>query len=194
MKFSNSSLNAEWFSGLEPFPADDRVFGLNFDTCLEKISTTECPGGQATFQEEYWIRTTDLIAQDTWLKSIDIGDVYVGNVVFDLFAPLPLVITTSNELVFSSSVSACFDNLADYEMGGEICGQHGQPWTITVTNTDQIIPVTVYPAFGMGETGNSSVLLPHFYSSQFDFDNYRDIPVYTPPPYVKTKSNAESTS
>jgi pimeloyl-ACP methyl ester carboxylesterase len=180
VKFSNSSLNAAFFVG-----GENRVFGLNWYTCLDQIGTEVCPGAQATFQSEYFIRTTDNIGIDTWKKTIDVGSSYIGPVVFDLFAPLTMEITVTNELIFSSSVSACFDDTADYEMSGEICGQHGQPWTVDITSTDARIDVEVFPAFGIGETGNTSILLPHFYSTQLD--NYRDIPVYVPPSVLQNK-------
>jgi pimeloyl-ACP methyl ester carboxylesterase len=180
VRFSNSSLNAAFFVG-----GETRVFGLNWYTCLEQIGTEECPGGQATYQPEYWIRTADNIGIDTWKKTIDVGSTYIGPVVFDLFSPETLEITTSNELIFSASVSACFDDTADYEMSGEICGQHGQPWTVDIISPDARIDVEVFPAFGIGDTGNTSILLPHFYSSQLD--NYRDIPVYVPPSVIQNK-------
>lgn len=180
VKFSNSSLSPTWFVGEET-----RVFGINFYTCLEYIGTEECPGGQASFQPEFWIRTTDMTASDTWFKRLELGNTYTGTVVLGVFAPQPFAISSQNEIVVTSSVTECADDLADFEMGVEICGHHGQPWTISVEDVNDSISVEIFPSFGIGETGQSSVLLPQFYSAQLD--NYRDVAVYVPPSLLQNK-------
>ena len=81
-------------------------------------------GGQATFQTEYFVTTDDYKGTDTWTKTIDTGSEYVGPVVIELFAPLPYA-DVNGVLTLSSSVLPCFNALSDYEMGAEVCGQHG---------------------------------------------------------------------
>ena len=88
ISFTNTSLNAKWFTGDADFEASDKVFGVNFYTCMSEIGTTSCPGAQATFQTQYWVTTNDQISYNNWFKQLDVGDTYTGAVVIDIFAPL----------------------------------------------------------------------------------------------------------
>jgi hypothetical protein len=177
--FSESSLNNNWFTATE-----DRVFGVNFFSCQSEINTPRCPGGQALFVDDLWVREDDKTASDTWLKILDTGSVYTGSVIVDVWAPLPFEINSDNELVFSSSITDCTDP-HNFEMSQEICARNGQPWTLDVTDPSQHITIDIYPNFAIGQTGNSSVLLWDFYSPQLN--NSREIPVYVPHSLVQNK-------
>lgn len=185
ISFTNTSLNAKWFTGDADFEASDKVFGVNFYTCMSEIGTTSCPGAQATFQTQYWVTTNDQISYNNWFKQLDVGDTYTGAVVIDIFAPLPYAENAQQQLVFSSSVTNCFKTKADYEMSAEICGQHGQPWTVYISDTSSVVSINMFPAFGLSSIGNTSVVLPSFYSAQLN--NSRDIPVYQPPSLLQNK-------
>jgi hypothetical protein len=178
IKFSNASLSTEFFN----WKGETRVFGLNVYSCQEEVNTQNCPGGQATFDDEYWIRTTDWIGPDTWRKTFDLGDTFTGPIVFGLFAPL-LYDIVGTDFVFYSSVTACKDDPADYEMSLEICDQHGMPWTFEITDPTSVVEMTVYPSFGLAEVGETTILLEQFYSPQLN--NSRDIAVYLPPSLIQ---------
>jgi len=185
ISFTNASLNSQWFVGDANFKASDKIFGVNFYTCLSEIGTGSCPGAQATFQNQYWVTTADQVSHNNWFKQLDVGDMFTGTVVIDIFAPLPYTLDVHNRLIFSSSVTACFKKKADYEMGAEICGQHGQPWTLHISDTSSVVSIDMFPAFGLSSVGNTSIVLPSFYSSQLN--NSRDIPVYQPPSLLQNK-------
>lgn len=179
--FSNESFSVDWMEN----KIEDRLFGINYYTCLQTIGTPECPGAQATFQAEYWVRKSDQTGDNVWSKRLDLGSAWTGPVVFDIFAPLDFRPDRNGDFIFSSSVTACFDDLADVEMSLEICDQHGSPWTVFINDTAETVTLDVYPAFGLGEVGTTSVLLPQFYSPQLN--NSRDIPVYIPPSVIQNK-------
>jgi hypothetical protein len=181
--FSESSLDPSFF-----VDGEDRVFGLNFySSCQDRINTTSCPGGQATYQPQYWISTSDKTASNTWKKVVNIGNSYTGPIRLGLFSPLLFTIDDANNgaFVFHSSVIACADDLADVEMSLEICGQHGTPWTVDITDTSETVAVTLYPAFGIGEEGVTFVALEQYYSPQLN--NSRNISVYVPPSVLQNK-------
>jgi predicted alpha/beta superfamily hydrolase len=179
--FSESSLDPSFF-----VDGEDRVFGLNFySSCQDIINTTSCPGGQASFQPQYWISTSDKTAPNTWKKVVNTGNSYTGPIRFGLFAPQLFTIEANGAFVFHSSVIECADDLADVEMTLEICGQHGTPWTVDITDTSETVPITVFPAFGIGEEGVTFVALEQFYSPQLN--NSRNISVYVPPSILQNK-------
>jgi hypothetical protein len=119
------------------------------------------------------------------VKDYDLGSIYTGVVTFSLFAPLPFAVDAAGNLTFSSSITKCVDHLADFEMSQEMCGQIGSSYEFTVSDSLATYSFDIYPSFGLGETGTSSVLLPQFYSSQLN--NYRDIPVYVPPSLLQNR-------
>ena len=182
VKFSEASLNKKWF------PKSKNVFGLHWSTCLQTPGnvvtlggTATCPEGHASFDSKWFIQTTDKVAnqKDTWLKVIQVPETYTGKVTIELWAPTDYEIPSFS---LNSSVTPCL-SLAEAEMSGEFCGQHGSPWTVNITDPkQQIVYLTAFPAFGIGplaSIGVSKVLLPNFYSPQLD--NSRDIPAYIPP-------------
>lgn len=175
VKFSQTALDQTFFSADE-----DRVFGLNvYPICQRELGTEACPGGQAVFEDSLWITTRDNVSTDAWSKSVDLGSSYTGPIVFSLFAPLLYSANDQGKLEFFSSVTACADDLADVEMSLEICGQHGTPWTVDVEDPAATYAFEVFPAFGIGETGRTYVILEQFYSAQLD--NSRNISAYVPP-------------
>lgn len=128
--------------------------------------------------------TNDNVADSTWFKKIDVPETYTGPITIYLFAPLTLGFTDQGVVFFDSSVTDCL-SLADNEMGGEFCGAHGQPWTVTITDPKQVIALTAYPAFSMATKGETVVLLENFYSTQLD--NNRNVSVYLPPSVIQNK-------
>ena len=184
VKFSEVSLNKRWFS-----TGDAEVFGLAWYTCIQTPGnsitvggTATCPEGQAPFDNSWFIRSSDKIDTNTWLKVIHVPETYTGKVTIELWAPTTF--KANPNVVFNSSVTDCL-SLADNEMSGEVCGQHGSPWTVTITDPKQEIALTTFPAFGIGSTGVSKILLSNFYSPQLK--NYRDISAYLPPSLLQNK-------
>lgn len=183
IQFTETSLNEKWFY------ASDRVFGVNWYTCLEtrgNISiggTTECPSGEASFDSSLFVTPADKTATSTWVKVINIPERYTGLVTIQLFAPMALEFE-GTLIKFNSSVTSCL-SLADNEMGGEICGNHGQPWSITITDSAQTLSLTTFPSFGIGSTGTTLVLLPSLFSPQLN--NTRDVAAYLPPSLLQNK-------
>jgi hypothetical protein len=83
-------------------------------------------------------------------KDFDFGSVYSGPITFTLFAPLPFAINAQGALTFSSPVKKCADDLADYEMSQEMCGQVGSAYSFSVTDPLATYSFDLYPSFGLG--------------------------------------------
>jgi hypothetical protein len=124
------------------------------------------------------------VADSTWLKRIHVPETYTGPITIYLFAPLFLGFDAQGAVYFDSSVTDCL-SLADNEMGGEFCGAHGQPWTVTITDAKQTIALTAFPAFGMATSGQTVVLMEDLYSPQLN--NSRNVSVFIPPSLLQNK-------
>ena len=177
--FPEDELSAAWAAQPNAELAE-RVFGINYYSCQDRIRTSDCPGREATFDPALWVRrTADKTGPGQWTKTLDFGDTYRGRIVVDIFAPLPLDPSINPPLLCASSVTACADSRASYEMGDEICPQIGNPWSFNITSIPPSGKLHVYPAFGFGRGNTTNDFLSQFKSPQFD--NRRDIPVYLPP-------------
>ena len=79
---------------------------------------------------------------------------YTGPVTFTLFAPLPFAVDAQGKVSFSSSVKKCADDLADFEMSQEMCGQAGSAYSFVVTDPLATYSFDLYPSFGLGIYSN----------------------------------------
>ncbi len=181
--FPEDELSTAWAAQPDAALAD-RLFGLNLYSCQDRIRTRDCPGREATFDPALWVRrTADKTGPGQWTKTLDLGDAYRGRLVLDVFAPLPLDPSINPPLLCASSVKACADSRASYEMGNEICPQIGNPWTFNASTVAAAAAAAaelhIYPAFGFGRGNTTFDFLPQFASPQFG--DRRDVPVYLPP-------------
>jgi len=166
---------ADLDSNYQKVTQDSTLFGVNFVTCFnaQEYNQTSCPGGEGVFSESLLITPDHFIGNDTWQMSIPIGNEYKGPLYIDVYAPQ--VFAPSSEGVYASTVKACIQKEV-YEMGGEMCQQQGNAWTLQVDGSSDL-ELDIYPAFGVG-TGDTYVLLPELYSPQLN--NSRNVSAYVP--------------
>jgi len=163
-------------SNYEEVTQDPTLFGVNFITCFnaQEYNHTSCPGGEGVFSEYLLITQDHFIGNDTWQISIPIGNEYIGPLYIDVYAPQAFA--PSNEGLYASTVKACTQKEV-YEMGGEMCQQQGNAWTLQVDDGSADLNLDIYPAFGVS-TGDTYVLLRELYSPQLN--NSRNVSAYVP--------------
>ena len=197
---------ADMFLG--PCFSAPRYFLLSWYTCLTVIGTSECPGGQGTFNKDLAIYASDKAGTDLWTKEIDTGSSYTGILVFSLAVPIATDVSKLPSLApFVSPLKECVvkpectgartpECLNAYpRLQGELCNQIGTPYTVTITDPSAAYTVEAYPAFGF-MSGSATNLLTAFPSPTLDIaaniaagmpSTTRDVPVYVPPSLLQNK-------
>ena len=171
-------------SPFEQWSNTNQLFGLNWFTCQEQYQTQGCPAGIGVYGEQgvqnsSWVGSVDKTAPNVYEKIIDLGEEWTGPVVLSIFASTLLDITAEGNFLFNASTLDCQGTL-NQEWSGEMCDQHGVPWTIPIDSTDLTVNLEIFPAFGLGVYGETTTMLPNF-ATPSSLGGPRDIPVYVPP-------------